>query len=126
MFEPTRAALKEWAIVCQALADGRQLLLIRKGGIEEVKEGFQVTHRDFWLFPTYVHQKPADLIPPVHAEFERAQAAQPPAGTLPLQLYAPVSGAVKVISGLWTGSIFSRGRPWPRGSTTAIGPASTC
>ena len=32
MFEPTNAALKEWAVVCNALADGRQIVLIRKGG----------------------------------------------------------------------------------------------
>jgi hypothetical protein len=96
MFARTHAALKEWAIVCEALASGRQMVLIRKGGLEEVKAGFQVTHRDFWLFPTYVHQKPADLIPSVHTEFARVQAAQPPAGALPVQLYATVTDAVKV------------------------------
>jgi hypothetical protein len=92
----TNAALKEWAIVCRALADGRQTLLIRKGGIEEIKPGFQVTHRDFWLFPTYVHQKPADLLPTMHAEFAEIQAAQPPAGTLQVQLYATVEDVAKV------------------------------
>jgi len=93
----TNAALKEWAVVCRALADGRQTLLIRKGGIEEIKEGFQVTHRDFWLFPTYVHQKTADLIPAVHADFGEVQAAQPAAGTIPFQLYATVEDVVKVM-----------------------------
>lgn len=91
------AALKEWAIVCRALADGRQTLLIRKGGIEEIKAGFQVTHRDFWLFPTYVHQNATDLVPAVHAEFEEVQAARPPADTIPFQLYATVEDVVKVI-----------------------------
>lgn len=93
----TNAALKEWAIVCQALADGRQTLLIRKGGIEEIKPGFQVTHRDFWLFPTYIHQKTADLVPTVHAEFAEVQAAQPPTGTLQIQLHATVEDVVKVM-----------------------------
>jgi hypothetical protein len=92
----TNAALKEWAIVCRALADGRQTLLIRKGGIEEIKAGFQVIHRDFWLFPTFVHQKAADLVPAVHAEFEEVRAAQPTPGTIPFQLYATVEDAVKV------------------------------
>jgi hypothetical protein len=91
------AALKEWAIVCRALSDGRQTLLIRKGGIEEIKAGFQVTHRDFWLFPTYVHQKAADLIPAVHAEFEEVQRSRPPSDTVPFQLYATVEDAVKVM-----------------------------
>lgn len=93
----TNAALKEWAIVCRALADGRQTLLIRKGGIEEIKAGFQVTHRDFWLFPTYVHQKAADLVPAVQAEFAEVQAAQPPSDTLPIQLYASVEDVVQVM-----------------------------
>lgn len=90
------AALKEWAIVCQALADGRQTLLIRKGGIQEIKDGFEVTHRNFWLFPTYVHQKAADLVPTVHREFEALQSAQPAVGSLPLQLYATVEDVVRV------------------------------
>lgn len=93
----SNAAFKEWAVVCRALADGRQTLLIRKGGIEETKDGFQVTHRDFWLFPTYVHQKAADLIPAVHAEFEEVQKAQPPSDTVTFQLYATVEDAVKVM-----------------------------
>ena len=97
MIEKTDAALKEWAIVCKALGEGRQTLLIRKGGIEEIKDGFQVVHRDFWLFPTYVHQKPADLIPAARPEFAAVQAAQPPPGTLRLQLFATVTDAVKVM-----------------------------
>lgn len=92
----SQAALKEWAVVCRALADGRQTLLVRKGGIEEIRSGFQVTHRDFWLFPTYVHQRAADLIPAVQGEFEEVQRGRPPADTVPLQLYATVTDAVRV------------------------------
>jgi hypothetical protein len=91
-----RAALKEWAVVCRALRDGRQTLLVRKGGILEVKRGFEVVHRDFWLFPTYVHQSPADLVPAVRAEFAEAEVAQPPAGLVDLDLYAQVTDEVKV------------------------------
>jgi hypothetical protein len=93
----TNAALKEWAIVCRALADGRQTLLIRKGGLEEIKAGFHVTHREFWLFPTYVHQNATDLVPAVHAEFKEVQAAQPRVGTIALQLYATLEDVVKVM-----------------------------
>ena len=94
--QATNAALKEWAIVCQALADGRQTLLVRKGGIQEIKDGFEVTHRNFWLFPTYVHQKATNLVPTVHEEFQAIQAAQPPPGILPIQLYATVEDVVRV------------------------------
>jgi hypothetical protein len=95
-FPESRAALKEWAIVCRALADGRQTLLIRKGGIEEIKSGFQVTHSEFWLFPTYVHQRATDLIPAVHEEFEEVLRSRPPADTVLLRLYATVTDAVRV------------------------------
>jgi hypothetical protein len=94
--QATNAALKEWAIVCQALADGRQTLLIRKGGIQEIKDGFEVTHRNFWLFPTYVHQKVTDLVPTVHAEFREIQAGPPAPGILTIRLYATVEHAVRV------------------------------
>ncbi len=92
----SNAALKEWAIVCQALADGRQSLLIRKGGILEIKRGFQVEHRDFWLFPTYVHQNVEQLIPEVHAEFSAAQAVRRSEGVVQLELYATVADVVQV------------------------------
>ena len=91
-----QAALKEWAIVCRALGDGRQTLLVRKGGIQEIKSGFQVDHRDFWLFPTFVHQKATDLLPAVHAEFEEVQRSRMPADLVPIQLYATVADAVRV------------------------------
>lgn len=60
MMLPTalNVALKEWAIVCDALAGGRQLLLLRKGGISETGGEFEVEHRAFLLFPTYLHQNP--------------------------------------------------------------------
>jgi hypothetical protein len=50
------AALKEWAIVCKALEEGRQVLLLRKGGILEYKQGFEIKHNKFLLFPTFEHQ----------------------------------------------------------------------
>ena len=47
-------ALKEWAVICRALAEGRQSLLLRKGGIAEAGGAFQVEQPRFWLLPTYV------------------------------------------------------------------------
>src|ERR1700742_3352539 len=54
-------ALKEWATVCQALGAGRQIILLRKGGIFESAGGFEIERRQFLLFPTYLHQNPAML-----------------------------------------------------------------
>jgi hypothetical protein len=49
-------ALKEWATVCTALETGRQILLLRKGGIHETGGQFELEHSRFLLFPTYLHQ----------------------------------------------------------------------
>lgn len=66
--------LKEWATVCRALETGRQILLLRKGGIQEAIGGFELEHPRFVLFPTYVHQNLAMLKPEVHGGFEPASA----------------------------------------------------
>ena len=50
-------ALKEWAITCDAIGRGEQILLLRKGGIHEDGKDFRVIHREFLLYPTYEHQK---------------------------------------------------------------------
>ena len=58
-----RVALKEWASVCRALETGRQVLLLRKGGIYESAGEFELEHRQFVLFPTYLHQN-ANMLKP--------------------------------------------------------------
>lgn len=47
---------KEWSGVCEALASGRQTLILRKGGIAEEGGVFTPEHRVFWLFPTRLHE----------------------------------------------------------------------
>jgi hypothetical protein len=56
-----QVALKEWASVCGALSQGRQIILLRKGGIYESAREFEIEHRQFLLFPTYLHQNAAML-----------------------------------------------------------------
>ena len=56
-------AFKEWAITIQALSEGRQVLLLRKGGIYEAGGRFQVSAPEFFLYPTLEHQR-ADLLKP--------------------------------------------------------------
>ncbi len=46
---------KEWQVVCDALASGRQPLILRKGGIHEGRRGFSFAHDAFPLFPTRFH-----------------------------------------------------------------------
>jgi hypothetical protein len=64
-----QVGLKEWDVVCRALARGRQILLLRKGGIYEASSGFELEHNQFLLFPTFVHQNLASLKSEVHADF---------------------------------------------------------
>ena len=52
---------KEWSGVCEALATGRQTLILRKGGIAEDGGVFRPEHRVFWLFPTRLHESQQGL-----------------------------------------------------------------
>jgi hypothetical protein len=59
---PLAVAFKEWAVICHALAQGRQTLILRKGGIVEPGGEFRVEHDRFWLYPTFVHQMDAGIV----------------------------------------------------------------
>lgn len=52
--DPT-VGFKEWQVVCDALANGIQNVILRKGGIHEGREGFSFAHDSFFLFPTRFH-----------------------------------------------------------------------
>ena len=60
-----KVALKEWAVTISALGHGKQLLLLRKGGISEQGNHFRVIYPEFLLYPTYEHQQ-SDLLKPAH------------------------------------------------------------
>jgi hypothetical protein len=77
-------AFKEWAGVCAALAEGRQSLIVRKGGIAEGPRGFLPEHSIFWLYPTYVHQAQQGL-----RTAQPTDSQQPP-GTVALSTLAVV------------------------------------
>ena len=83
-------ALKEWASVCAAVAQGRQTVLLRKGGIDEGPNGFQVPHSEFWLFPTRFHQNVDELTPDAAGLLSDPAAVPPPAGLVQFSLYAVV------------------------------------
>lgn len=55
MHTPPAVGFKEWQVVCDALASGRQKILLRKGGIHEGREGFSFANDAFFLFPTRFH-----------------------------------------------------------------------
>ncbi len=88
-------ALKEWAVVCDALGEGRQIVLLRKGGILEAAGGFELEHRKFLLFPTYVHQNTAMLKPAVAAGVRR-HSEEP--DRITLSFFGEVSDIIRVES----------------------------
>jgi hypothetical protein len=65
-------ALKEWAVTVRALAEGEQLITLRKGGIREADRHFRLEHERFFLYPTFDHQR-NDLVRESHQpELRRA------------------------------------------------------
>ena len=58
-------ALKEWALTVRALAEGDQLVTLRKGGIREEGKHFEIEHDRFFLYPTFDHQR-TDLVRESH------------------------------------------------------------
>ena len=84
-----RTALKEWAVLCDALAGGEIVAMVRKGGIREQRAGFSVRHDRFLLYPTFFHEKAAELQPRFAARV--ASTARPPAGTIRVAHVAEVA-----------------------------------
>ena len=84
-------AFKEWAVICRALAQGRQSLILRKGGIAEAQGQFRVEHERFWLFPTYLHQHEAGVIPAAHPLLAETVHTQPPTEQVLLTSFVEVT-----------------------------------
>lgn len=72
-------ALKEWAVTVESLAEGQQILLLRKGGIHEEGKDFKVIHPEFLLYPTYEHQR-EDLLKSQHQPALKRLLAESPRG----------------------------------------------
>ena len=135
-------AFKEWAGVCDALGEGRQSLILRKGGVSEGPGGFRPEHPAFWLYPTHVHEAEQGLRTPT-----KSRVSETP-GTVAIESLAVVEwvGRVERVEQLpaiedlhdWTGStilgrfhyrqpglwalmvrVYRRAEPWP----VAITPA---
>jgi hypothetical protein len=87
-------AFKEWAVVCRALGSGRQILILRKGGIAEGPRGFEVLDKQFFLYPTYLHQSPTSIV--VGWQDALSQCVDPAPGRVTIQHYAIVSSWVRV------------------------------
>jgi hypothetical protein len=89
-------AFKEWAVICEALAQGKQALILRKGGIDEATGEFQLEQRRFWLFPTYLHQQESGIREDASPLLQKVLAERPAAGLVRLSHFAEVTGIYHV------------------------------
>ena len=91
-----RTALKEWAVLVEAMARGEIVAMVRKGGIREQRAGFDVRHDRFLLYPTYFHEKAAEMAERLVPTLEAAHARRPAEGTVRLEQLATVAAVWRV------------------------------
>ena len=116
-----RIALKEWAVLVDAMARGDLIAMVRKGGIRERRAGFDVRHDRFLLYPTFFHEKLNELDTRFHPRLEAVHARTPPDGIIELRYIATVAAvwhvtelerlrAINAEHGLTWGAVESRFR----------------
>jgi hypothetical protein len=89
-------ALKEWAVVVEALGCGEQVLLLRKGGLREGRGGFRVEHRRFLLYPTLFHQQRELLVPEFQRRFDELVPRLPPPDRVRFEFAAEVVATARL------------------------------
>jgi hypothetical protein len=89
----TALALKEWGAAVLAMLDGRQTVLLRKGGIHEKR--FDVAASDFVFFPTVAHGH-AERVRPDHRDLLAAAASDSTEDEVVIRAGAKVVAAVAV------------------------------
>src|SRR4026208_1633666 len=86
-----RIAFKEWAIIVDALGRGEQTLILRKGGISEGRDGFQIEHPQFFLFPTLYHQQRESVTTEAQTRYDQIAPHPAPPGVVRLEFLAEVA-----------------------------------
>ena len=66
---PASIALKEWAALVAAIGEGKQTILLRKGGIREGP--FEPVSSSFYLFPTSFHSEGSLLKPSAEQAYSK-------------------------------------------------------
>jgi len=115
-------ALKEWATVVKALEQGKQTVILRKGGILETASGFNIESKKFFLFPTWEHQETKHVKPEFHDFLNNVLDNKPNENFNKISSYAEVLYEKdvenpKVISNLssfhvWSDSYIQERRNW--------------
>jgi hypothetical protein len=115
-------SLKEWATVVNALENGDQTVLLRKGGILDVSSVFRIESKKFLLFPTQEHQEYNHIKPEFHKYLEQVKSNQPKTGFNRITSYAEIlaekdissEATIKKLSPfhIWSESYINERRNW--------------
>lgn len=89
-------ALKEWAVVLQGLEEGKQTILLRKGGIREEGGEFKPEHEEFFLYPTLEHESAEDVKPDWRPRLGAIEREHKDPKRVHFRLYAVVEKVEKV------------------------------
>jgi hypothetical protein len=101
-------ALKEWAVAIRALESGRQIMIMRKGGIAEETRDFQVKADSFFLYPAYEHQKKELLKEEYRAQIdETLREWKPGASTTTITAYAKLAEDIEITDQLQIDRLYS-------------------
>lgn len=88
------SALEEWAVICDALASGRQSLLIRD--VDGADGPFDLRNTRFWLKPTFLDEQTKAVKKEAVAEASRLLRLRPASGKVKLSHFAEVKGVYQV------------------------------
>ena len=94
-------ALKEWATACLLLKEGRQIMIIRKGGIDNEDKDFTSelsVDSEFLLFPTYEHQNESLIKNEFHSDLSDTIEENDVPGLINLSAFAKITHKFEVNS----------------------------
>lgn len=89
--------LKEWAVTVDAIAQGKQTILLRKGGIREDGRHFKIEHDQFFLLPGHFHEGEA-LLKPEHHSLLDGKQPEDFAEVVSLSVFAEIEEVIEVYS----------------------------
>jgi hypothetical protein len=117
-------AFKEWAVIVDALMRGRQIIILRKGGLIEGPKGFEVAHPEFLLFPTLFHQQRESVLPEAQERFDVISRQWPGPESVRVECFARVEawrrieslGQARALHGLhvWRENVIEERFDWGR------------
>jgi len=86
-----RMAFKEWLIVVDALGRGEQIIILRKGGLNEGRGGFKAEHSRFLLFPTLFHQQRESVVSAAQLRFDEIASSLPPKDCVRIEFFCELA-----------------------------------